>query len=222
MLQGTHACGAHTTGPPCLPLPQRAPCLQIWAPWRSSRCSRWTGTTFQAPCPATGAACRCGRCMAGVAGCWSVAAAPACLAGQPAPRLASRRAPPCTGACLPSPAAPLRLPLPAPQAADYIGLQGNELRGALPPEWGRLSSLQLLDLGRNKLGPDFPAEWGSMRGLKALNLVRLVGAPPRPGGPRSWALLFSVGQLVGGACGALQCPWPGASRACCLRVAEPD
>ena len=70
------------------------------------------------------------------------------------------------------PPSPFRAKSPCLQAVTYIGLQGNGIGGGLPPSWGNLTGLQLLDLGRNRLGRDFPPEWGAMRGLQALNLVR--------------------------------------------------
>lgn len=52
----------------------------------------------------------------------------------------------------------------------YIGLQANRLACALPPGWGALSRLQLLDLGSNGLEGQLPPAWGNMSGLEALNL----------------------------------------------------
>ena len=65
-------------------------------------------------------------------------------------------------------------------AVGVLDLRGNELRGAIPSELGKLSSLASLHLGDNQLEGRVPAELGELSGIGYLNLAgnRLEGSIP--------------------------------------------
>jgi hypothetical protein len=47
-------------------------------------------------------------------------------------------------------------------------LTNLSLAGALPPSWGRLTSLQTISLYNNQLGRALPDSWGALTSLSAL------------------------------------------------------
>ena len=53
-----------------------------------------------------------------------------------------------------------------------LGLQGNQLRGEIPPELGTLANLEWLGLGDNQLIGKIPPELGSLANLELLELGR--------------------------------------------------
>ena len=50
---------------------------------------------------------------------------------------------------------------------------GDNLRGTIPPEWGQLSSMTVLGLGRNHLTGTLPNEWSTQQGGQLLALQTL-------------------------------------------------
>ena len=62
----------------------------------------------------------------------------------------------------------------------WLGLRGNNLTGALPPELGNLANLTSLDLANNKLSGAIPTELGSLANLRSLVLWRNALRGPIP------------------------------------------
>lgn len=68
---------------------------------------------------------------------------------------------------------PLPLPLPCllpPPTPTPSSLAFNQLSGELPPQWGRMSKLQVLKINSNNLSGPIPKEWGSLKSLQTLTI----------------------------------------------------
>ncbi|KAL4437441.1 hypothetical protein ABPG75_004580 [Micractinium tetrahymenae] len=100
-------------------------------------------------------------------------------------------------------AAPAAGPLPAAlanlSAVTTINLQGNELRGTLPPEWGAqgaLPALQNLYLNDNQFTGSLPSSWGAPGSFPQLSLLRLDDNRLTGGLPGSWGGNASLPNLL--------------------------
>ncbi|CAN0363925.1 unnamed protein product, partial [Ascophyllum nodosum] len=51
-----------------------------------------------------------------------------------------------------------------------LNLSSNNLRGAIPPDLGKLSALQSLDLSYNRLNGAIPPDLGKLSALQSLKL----------------------------------------------------
>eukprot|EP00752_Nemacystus_decipiens_P006587 g5929.t1 len=82
-----------------------------------------------------------------------------------------------------------------------LDLQGNNLRGAIPPELGNLAALQTLKLGWNRLSGNIPPQLGQLGALETLSLYnnKFDGSiPPELGKLASLQSLgLSFNQLTG-------------------------
>lgn len=50
----------------------------------------------------------------------------------------------------------------------FSSLQGNQITGGIPEEYGNLSSLTMLDLESNKLNGQIPSSLGNLKNLQFL------------------------------------------------------
>ena len=66
------------------------------------------------------------------------------------------------------------------RGVQTIGLDGNDLAGLIPEQWGGLSALEALDLSSNQLKGEIPPELGSLDSLERLYLYdnQLTGEIP--------------------------------------------
>lgn len=68
----------------------------------------------------------------------------------------------------------------APKTLERLNLQGSDVQGVLPEEWGQWSTLKEIVLPRNKISGTLPASWKGMSSMQYFDISRnlLTGTLP--------------------------------------------